>query len=237
MAPGEDSIFVLLSSKLACNMDKWNDRGNSEAEACTLCSEIQVLKALIYRSYRTRQRGSAGMWCIGAFPSWMADGQALGCAFPCSHSLQCMVPQQCPPHCPALSTLPWVSTQLLSPSPQFLLLLPAWSSNPLPPSLPVVMYSHSPTWGTPCNKSLFLVQVSLHGPKQHPQPPGRGWVKQGRNIPLHWSAMAPWNHWSPGWPSTWGWQLAAVTSGCGGQTGCPGPGELLSPLTAVEMGF
>lgn len=172
------------------------------------------------------QRGSAGMWPTGAFPCWMADGRALGCAFPCSHSLQWIVHQK--PHCPALPTFPWVSTQLLSPSPLLLLL----------PSLPVLMPSHSPTWVTPCRKSLFLVQVSLHGPNQHPQHPGRGWVKQGRNVPLLWSAMALWRlHWSPAWLSTWGQHPPAVTPGCGGWRGIPGPGELLSPLSAVEMSF
>lgn len=33
------------------------------------------------------EQGSAGMWSTGVYPCWMADGRALGCAFPCSHSL------------------------------------------------------------------------------------------------------------------------------------------------------
>lgn len=45
----------------------------------------------------------------------------------------------------------------------------------------MLTHFHNSTWVTPCGKSLFLVQASLHGPNQHPEPPGRGWVKQGRN--------------------------------------------------------
>lgn len=121
--------------------------------------------------------------------------------------------------------------------PTVLLLLPTHSCNPLPPPslwwciptvLPELFHAANPfSW----SKSSSMAQTSTL------QPPGRGWVKQERNIPLHWSATAPWSHGSPAWPSTWGQQLTAVTWECGGWRGSPGPGECISPLTAVEMSF
>lgn len=95
------------------------------------------------------QRGSAGMWPTGAFPCWMADGRALGCASPCSHSLQWIIHQKS--HCPALPTFPWVSTQLLSPSP------PA----PLPPCADAFPQSYL---------SYSMQKTPSLGPSQPPWP-------------------------------------------------------------------
>lgn len=196
-------------------MCKWNNRGNWEAEACTLWSAIQILKALRYSPYRTSQRTSAGTSPLRSmsyllFPAgWLMSTtfQHWHVPFCCLRGLSWPAAAQLSSPHPTAQLAPHHPTCEHSSSPLVLPLSPAEAWNPpipkalWPPPHPprslqwlysLVLDAHQyHTWDAPYGNSS--TQVNLHSSKWRLHKVAE--CSRAGHKPLHWShdgTGAPW---------------------------------------------